>query len=65
MRRTITWARRIGIVALASATAARTAMAQDAKPIAVGKSTLDAAIRRAVEELQRAGNGTMTLKFAV
>jgi len=55
----------VTIVSLASAVAALSASAQDAKPIAIGKAMVDGSIRIEVEELKRAGNGTMTLKFAV
>ena len=41
------------------------ALAQDAKPIAIGKSLVDGSIRIEVEELKRTGDGTVMLKIAL
>ncbi len=58
-------ARRVGIVGLAIAMSASVALAQEAKPIALGKSMVDPNIRIEVEELKRTADGTVMFKFAV
>ena len=54
---------RIIVFAMAMSTSA--ALAQDVKPIAIGKSLVDPNIRIEVEELKRTADGTVMLKFAV
>jgi hypothetical protein len=56
---------RLSIIGLAIALSATAALAQDGKPIAIGKSLVDGNVRIEVEELKRADNGTVRLKFAV
>lgn len=53
------------LMALALAISTAAALAQDAKPIAVGKSMVDSNIRIEVEELKRTGDGTVMLKFEI
>jgi hypothetical protein len=54
-----------GTTGLAFALSLSVALAQDAKPIAIGKSLVDGSIRIEVEELKRTGDGTVMLKMAL
>lgn len=63
LRRTA--ARCVGMIGLVTAMSISTALAEDAKPIAAGKSTVDGNIRIEIEELKRTAAGTVMLKFAV